>query len=115
METESKEKQKCSGRHCPMNYTLDISECQCTDTCPYFTPAPTFNMTAFENIVDIAMKMFGISTDGRKDLTTLFMAYTAEYIRQTCFPIIDNDAYKTWVSKHGLVQDCCCEPEKKDG
>lgn len=69
------------------------------------------DITALENIVDIAMMRFNIKQEDRKELASLFMAYTGEFIRQTCYPVIDTDVYKIWESKYGLVQDCCCKRE----
>lgn len=28
----------CSGKHCPMQYTYDVSNCKCQDACEYYTP-----------------------------------------------------------------------------
>ena len=77
MERKKKTPRKCSGRSCPMDYTVDISKCQCTETCPHFT-----NETGFETIIDLAMMRFKLNEEDRKDLQLLFMAYVGEYIKQ---------------------------------
>ena len=78
--SDNRETKICSGRNCLMNYTVDISKCRCTDTCPNFTPA--FDTSGFEKIVDMAMQRFNIDEKDRKALAELFAAYAGEAIKQ---------------------------------
>ena len=71
---------KCSGKNCPLNYTVDISRCGCTDTCQYFTPA--FDVNGMNKIVDMAMQRFNIDDKDRKDFAEFFAAYAGEALRQ---------------------------------
>lgn len=64
-------KRKCSGSRCPMqSTTMNVSECQCTDTCPDYTPFMDFS--GMDAVIDIAIKQFGLESDAdRKKMQVL--------------------------------------------
>lgn len=82
----SEAKRKCSGSRCPMQAgKINVSECQCTDTCEWYTPAADFS--DMETVIDMAVKQFGLESDGdRQKLRILFNAYVSAYVA-SCFPL----------------------------
>lgn len=80
-------KRKCSGSRCPMqSTTMSVSECQCTDTCPDYTPLADFS--GMDAVIDMAIKQFGLESDADKQkMRILFNAYVGQYISATCFPL----------------------------
>lgn len=83
----SGKKPKCSGSCCPMQHnTMNVSECKCTDTCEWYTPATDFS--GMEAVIDMAIKQFGLESDEDKQkMRILFSAYVIQYISATCFQL----------------------------
>lgn len=79
-------KRKCSGSRCPMqSTTMSVSECQCTDTCPWYTPISSFDR--MELVLDMAAEYFGMESDKEREILKIFFnAYLSQYIA-SCFPL----------------------------
>jgi len=79
-----KKQQKCSGSLCPMQHgEINVDECECTDTCPYYMPITDFG--GMEAVIDMAIKQFSLESDSdKRKLKILLNAYVSEYIA-TCF------------------------------
>lgn len=80
------EKIKCSGIRCPMQHnTVSVETCQCTDTCPDYTPVADFS--GMDAVVEMAAKQFGIeNAKDKQKLKILFNAYVGQYVA-SCFPL----------------------------
>ena len=79
-------KRKCSGSRCPMQHnTVNVGDCQFTDTCEWYTPAADYS--GMEDVIDMASKQFRIEGDSNKQkLRILFNAYVSQYVA-SCFPL----------------------------
>ena len=81
------EKRKCSGIFCRMQRsTINPAQCNCTETCPDFTPAADFSK--MEAVIELAEKQFGIEDEKDKEkLRILFNAYVGQYVATCCYPV----------------------------
>lgn len=76
------DKPKCSGTFCPLNYTVDISQCELYEKCEHYTPLA--DMSGMESVVDVAMKQFNIEKSERQKLKILFDSYVSQYMATFC-------------------------------
>lgn len=77
-------KRKCSGTFCKIQHdTINVNECQCTETCPDFSPIT--DMSGMDAVIDMAAKQFGLEADNdRQKLRILFNAYVSQYMAVFC-------------------------------
>lgn len=76
------DKPKCSGTFCPLNHTVDISQCELYEKCEHYMPLA--DISGMEAVVDMTIKQFGIDEAEKEKLRILFNAYVAEYMRVFC-------------------------------